>query len=87
MTTCAPPQLRVDLADWEGNTAFAKYDQFSVGDEDSAYTFFVSGYQNDSTAHLIETMIWLLLSQMDDKGYNACLVYTVLSTVHHMYNI
>ena len=45
-----PPQLRVDLADWEGNTAFAKYDQFSVGDEDSDYTLSVSGYQNDSTA-------------------------------------
>ena len=45
-----PPQLRVDLADWEGNTAFAKYDQFSVGNEDSAYTLSVSGYQSDSTA-------------------------------------
>ena len=45
-----PPQLRVDLADWEGNTAFAKYDQFSVGDEDSDYTLFVSGYQSASTA-------------------------------------
>ena len=43
-------QLRVDLADWEGNTAFAKYDQFSVGDEDSDYTLSVSGYQNASTA-------------------------------------
>ena len=46
----APPQLRVDLADWEGNTAFAKYDQFSVGDEDSDYTLSVSGYQSASTA-------------------------------------
>ena len=45
-----PPQLRVDLADFEGNTAFAKYDQFSVGDEDSDYTLTVSGYQSDSTA-------------------------------------
>ena len=45
-----PPQLRVDLADWEGNTSFAKYDQFSVGDEDSDYTLSVSGYQSDSTA-------------------------------------
>ena len=44
------PQLRVDLADWEGNTAFAKYDQFSVADEDSDYTLSVSGYQNASTA-------------------------------------
>ena len=45
-----PPQLRVDLADWEGNTAFAKYDQFSVGDEDSDYILSVSGYQSNSTA-------------------------------------
>ena len=43
-------QLRVDLADWEGNTAFAKYNQFSVGDEDSDYTLSVSGYQSASTA-------------------------------------
>ena len=45
-----PPQLRVDLADWEGNTAFAKYNQFSVGDEDSDYTLSMSGYQSASTA-------------------------------------
>ena len=45
-----PPQLRVDLADWEGNTAFAKYGQFSVGDENSDYTLSVSGYQSASTA-------------------------------------
>ena len=45
-----PLQLRVDLADWAGNTAFAKYDQFSVGDEDSDYTLSVSGYQSASTA-------------------------------------
>ena len=45
-----PPQLRVDLADWGGNTAFAKYDQFSVGDEDSDYILSVSGYQSANTA-------------------------------------
>ena len=38
-----PAQLRVDLADWEGNTSFAIYDQFSVGDENNDYTLFVSG--------------------------------------------
>ena len=43
-------QLRADLADWEGNTAFAKYNQFSVGDEDSDYTLSVSRYQDASTA-------------------------------------
>ena len=45
-----PPQLRVDLADWEGNTAFAKYDRYSVGAEDSDYTLSESGYQSASTA-------------------------------------
>ena len=45
-----PPQLRVDLEDWEGNTTFDKYDQFSVGAEDSDYTLSVSGYQLSSTA-------------------------------------
>ena len=40
----------VDLADWEGNTSYAKYDQFSVGDEASEYTLSVSGYQSASTA-------------------------------------
>ena len=45
-----PPQLRADLADWEGNTAFAKYNKFSVGDEASGYTLSVSLYQFASTA-------------------------------------
>ena len=45
-----PAQLRVDLADWEGNTSFAIYDQFSVGDENNDYTLSVSGYQSSSTA-------------------------------------
>ena len=43
-------QLRVDVTDAEGNPGFAKYDQFSVGDEDSDYTLSVSGYQSASTA-------------------------------------
>jgi len=43
-------QLRVDLTDAEGNPGFAKYDQFSVGDEDSDYTLSVLGYQSASTA-------------------------------------
>jgi hypothetical protein len=30
-------ELRVDLADWEGNTSYAVYDLFEVGDEVSYY--------------------------------------------------
>ena len=29
--------LRVELEDWDGNTAFAEYDKFVIGDEKSKY--------------------------------------------------
>jgi len=37
-------QLRVDLQDFEGNSAYAQYSSFSVGDSASKYTLSVSGY-------------------------------------------
>ena len=36
--------LRVDLGDFDGNTAYAKYSTFRVGDSVSKYTLTVSGY-------------------------------------------
>ena len=68
-----PPQL----ADWEGNTSFAKYDQFSVGDEDSNYTLSVSGDQSDSTAgdSLAAAHNGLRFSTLDrdnDVWYGSC---------------
>ena len=40
----APHELRVDLWDWEGNTAHAKYQSFWIGGSDSHYALFVNGY-------------------------------------------
>ena len=40
----APTQVRVDLRDFEGNSAYAQYTTFSVGDSSSKYTLSVSGY-------------------------------------------
>ena len=37
-------ELRVDLRDFEGNSAYAKYTNFSVGDSASKYHLSVSGY-------------------------------------------
>ena len=37
-------RLRVDLGDFDGNTAYAKYSTFRVGDSGSKYTLTVSGY-------------------------------------------
>jgi len=43
LTTTAT-QLRVDMQDFEGNTAYAQYASFSVGDSASKYILSLSGY-------------------------------------------
>ena len=40
-------QLRVDMTDWEGNTIYAKYSVFQVGNEQTKYRMHVSGYTGD----------------------------------------
>ena len=37
-------ELRVDLADFNGNVRFAKYSTFSIGDDQSKFRLTVSGY-------------------------------------------
>ena len=44
LTTRFKVKLRVDLEDWEGNTAYATYSEFSVGNASSGYRLSVSGY-------------------------------------------
>ena len=42
--TATSTMLRVDLADFDGNVAFAKYNTFRVGDSASKFRLTVSGY-------------------------------------------
>ena len=42
--TSTPTELRVEMQDFEGNSAYAKYASFSVGDSASKYILMVSGY-------------------------------------------
>ena len=42
--TASSTQLRVDLADFNGNAKYAKYSTFSVGDDDSKFRLTVLGY-------------------------------------------
>ena len=42
--TSTPSELRVDMRDFEGNSAYAQYTTFSVGDSASKYILSVSGY-------------------------------------------
>ena len=52
--TASASMLRVELGDFDGNTAYAKYSTFIVGDSSSNYTLTVSGYSGtaeDSLAY------------------------------------
>ena len=42
--TSTPTELRIDMRDFEGNSAYAHYTSFSVGDSASKYILSVSGY-------------------------------------------
>ena len=54
--TSTATQLRVDMRDFEGNSAYAQYTSFSVGNSSSKYILSVSGYSGtagDALAHPI----------------------------------
>ena len=52
----ATTQLRVDMRDFEGNSAYAKYTSFSIGDSASKYILTVSGYSGTAGDSL--TSLW-----------------------------
>ena len=41
-------KLRVELGDWEGNSYYAEYSQFVVGDSSTNYKLTVSGYSGNA---------------------------------------
>ena len=49
MTNILPgTKLRVELGDWEGNSYYAEYSQFAVGDSSINYRIKVSGYSGNA---------------------------------------
>ena len=47
MTSLYQYELRIGLEDFEGQTGYAKYTTFSIGDASSLYTLSVSGYSGN----------------------------------------
>ena len=45
-------KLRVELGDWEGNSYYAEYSQFAVGDSNINYKMTVSGFSGNVTDQL-----------------------------------
>ena len=49
MTNILPgTKLRVELGDWEGNSYYAEYSQFVVGDSSTNYRMSLSGYSGNA---------------------------------------
>ena len=55
-------KLRVDLADFEGESRYAEYDQFLVADEDLDYQLILGEYQGTAGVYMIYL---LLVSRLD----------------------
>ena len=48
ITAQATYELRIDLADFEGNTSFARYEKFRIGDSTTDYMLLLGGYSGDA---------------------------------------
>ena len=79
LTASRPSELRVDLGDWSGGRAYAKYGSFRVGDEQSLYRLSVGSYSGtagDSLAYH-NNMAFSTKDRDNDKGSRHCaVVYT-----------
>ena len=52
LTSSGNYKLRVDLEDFEGNSAFAEYGIFAVGNEGTKYNLSVGGYSGKRVRYL-----------------------------------
>lgn len=48
LTTQGKYELRVDISDFDGNTAYATYSTFSVGNASTNYKLSVAGYRGNA---------------------------------------
>ena len=48
LTASRPSELRVEIEDWSGGRAYAKYGSFGVGDEQSLYQLSVGSYSGSA---------------------------------------
>ena len=71
-------KLRVELGDWEGNSYYAEYSQFVVGDGSTNYRMNVLGYSGDAGDKLSyhSGQMFTTYDQDHDKRRGNCAVLT-----------
>lgn len=69
ITSIGDYELRIDLQDWDGQTWYAIYKSFRVGDESTKYTLSLGSYTGTAGRFSSD---WLLLKYfvaLNDKNY------------------
>ena len=61
MTTAGPHEIRIDIENFSGDHAYAKYSMFSVGSEFDNFTLTVSGYSGTAGKNYIYITIFFCL--------------------------
>jgi len=64
MTSGGRQELRIDLADWDGNMRYAKYDNFKVGSEQDNYTLISIGTYSGTAGRYGVKIYRLLFSSL-----------------------
>ena len=82
LTAARPSSLRVELEDWNGVRAYAKYGKFNIGDEQAKYRLQVSSYSGtagDSLTSDHNNMAFSTKDTDNDRDSNHCaLLHTSL---------
>ena len=77
LTASRPSSLRVELEDWNGGKAYAKYGKFNIGDEQAQYRLEVGSYSGtarDSLSRHHNNMAFSTKDRDNDGWRNNCAV-------------
>ena len=74
LTAARPSSLRVELEDWNGGIAYAKYGKFNIGDEQAKYRLEVGSYSGTAGNSLAyhNTMNFSTKDRDNDKWRSNC---------------
>ena len=80
LTASTPSSLRVELEDWSGGNAYAKYGKFNIGDEQAKYRLEVGSYSGtagDSLTSWHNNMAFTTKDRDSDRAsYNCAVSFT-----------
>jgi len=67
-------ELRIDMEDWSRNKLFAKYNKFSIDNEDQKYELFISGFTGNVGDSLMRQngMMFSTYDADNDKWHEVC---------------